>query len=455
MKSILFILTISFAGTYSAAYAPPIKSMSVAADEYENIFNIKMTAENNIKNCAEEFDKEFLNLSGMFLKNIQSDIIRSDAIRYISLHDNFLKKIPHTVLNHVTHLSCFNLSHNHLNLYVENSIQHPHLRVLDLSHQKKFDVNAISKLEVFEEEAENMYTHMTFNSTKMRLPNIEYLDLSGNDMSTLLRDFNVSFPKLVRLDLIGIDAQVLDPNFFDVIPTSLRFVHLENNHLRNLTLRNIREITALYLDGNPFEELNITSTKLRILSLSNCMNLNTVFLDMPYLEELDLSKSNLDKAIRVTFDMFRSLRILLLDYNKLLQVPILNNMQWLNELSLRYNMIEYIQPNRFEYLVSLKKLSLKGNRINRLEMTTFKGLENLQYLDLSENKFNYLPSDWAFPLTKLQYLNLNSNHFAGISDMGIYALTSLSHLFVKNNTFSKITTMEIEPLPNYVTVYLV
>lgn len=452
MKLILFILTISFTGIYSTQYVPHVRIMSVAADKYENIFNIKITIKDEIKNCD---NKEYLNLSGMFLKNIQNDIIQSDAIRHISLHDNFLKKVPHTILNHVTHLSCFNLSRNDINLYVDNQIQHPHLRVLDLSNQKKADVNAISKMEILEEEVENMYMYMYFNSTKMNLPNVEYLDLSGNDISTLLPDFNVSFPKLVRLDLISINAQELEPNFFDIIPRSLNFLHLENNHLHDLELRNVGEITALYLDGNSFVRLNITSTKLRTLSLSNCMNLNTVFLDMPYLEELDLSKSNLDNTISVPFDMFRALRILLLDYNELLHIPVLNNMQRLNELSLRYNMIEYIEPNTLGYLVSLQKLSLQGNRINRLDKTTFTGLANLQYLDLSENNLNHLPPDWVLPLVKLQYLNLNSNNFASISEMGIYSLSSLLHLFVKNNTFSKTTTMEVEPLPNYVTVYLI
>lgn len=457
MKSILFILTIIFALrlpiTNSIPYnVPRMQTVSVASEEHEEIFKIKITIEDKIKNCD---DKEFLNLNGMFLKNIHSDIVRSSAINHISLHDNFLKKIPHNILNHVPNLACFNLSHNNINLYVNNEIEHPHIRVLDLGLQRKSDFNDIAQLEVFDEEVENVYRNMVFNSTRMRMPSAEYLNLSGNDISSLSNDFNVSFPNLVRLDLTSINALTLKPDFFDVIPRSLRSLHLENNHLRNLTLRDIKDITSLYLDGNAFVQFDVASTKLKVLSLSNCMSLNAILFDTPYLEQLDMSRSNLYNAISVTFDMFRALRVLLLDHNKLSYVPVLKNMHWLGELSLRYNTIRHIEPYRFEYLVQLKKLSLRGNEINRLENNTFAGLTNLQYLDLSENQLNYLPPDWTSPLVKLQYLNLNSNHFGNIFDMGIYSLTSLLHLFVKNNTFVKITTGEIEPLPNLVTIHLV
>jgi len=434
---------------------PNLKSISISSKEHETIYDIKITKEENqkIQNCE---NTEVLNLNDMNLRIIQNDIIRSDAIRHVSLHNNFLKKIPFNILNHVTYLSCFNLSRNSINLYEDNKIQHVYLRVLDLSYQQMGDVqNVVPEVETFEEVTADIYKHMIFNSTKMRLPNLEYLDLSGNDISTLLWDFNVTFPKLIRLDLVNINAEELEPNFFNKISTSLRSLHLENNYLHNLTLQNVAEITSLYLDGNPLKRLNITSTKLRTLSLANCTNLKAGFLDTPYLEELDLSRNNLNNEIGVNYEMFRALRVLLLDHNKLSYIPILNNMQWLKELSLRYNMIEDIRPNSFQYLLSLNKLSLKGNKIRRLEKETFSGLGVLEYLDLSENLLSYLPIDWALPLTNIQYLNVNLNQFASISEIGIYSITSLQHLFVKNNTFTKITTLEIEPLPDFITVYLV
>lgn len=442
-----------FAGNYRClSQQINIKSISIYSKQHEKKYDIKITNDEEYR-CER---KEFLNLDEMNLQTIKNDIIHSDSIHQVSLYKNFLKEVPHNILDQVTYLSCLNLSHNDINLYKDNQIRHPYLRVLDLSYQEMSDTNDLPKLEILEEETEDIhkYNQMIFNSIKMRLPNLEYLVLSGNDISALLWDFNVSFPKLTRLDLVNINAEDLDLNFFSKVSTSLRVLHLENNYLRNLTLRNTAEITALYLDGNLLKKLDIISTKLRTLSLSNCTNISLGYFDTPYLEELDLSRNNFYNVLNVYFDMFRSLRILLLDYNKLSHIPLLNNLQQLKELSLSHNMIEYIKPNSFEYLASLKKLSLKGNRIERFEKETFSGLEKLEYLDLSENQLSYLSPDWAVSLIKLEYLNVNSNKFASISEMGIYAISSLKHLFVRNNTFTKVTTLEMEPLADYITIYL-
>jgi len=442
MKLIILVtLTFFFKNTLQQ------KSVSICS-EHEKNFDIKII--NKESKCEHT---EFVNLNGMRLQMIKNDIIRSDAIRSISLHNNFLKKVPQNILDYVTHLSCFNLSRNSINLYKSNQIVHPYLRVLDLSYQEMIDVNGISEIESFEETEDiYKYKHMIFNSTRMTLENLEYLDLSGNDISALMWEFNMSFPRLLRLDLININAIELEPHFFDKISTTLRVLHLENNYLRNLTLRNVAEITSLYLDGNIFETLDVTSTKLRTLSLANCTNLSKGFFDTPHLEELDLSRNNFNNVSGIHFEMFPSLRVLLLDYNKLSYAPILN-LQWLNELSICYNMIKNIKPNSFGYLTSLKKLSLKGNKIERLEKEIFSRLEKLEYLDLSENRLSHLSTDWATPLTKLQYLNLNSNQFASIAEMSVFSINSLQHLFVTNNIF-KITTNEIEPLPEGITIYL-
>ncbi|KAG5318957.1 LRC15 protein, partial [Pseudoatta argentina] len=410
MKLILFVLTLSLAGKPTLLEQTSTKTISVSSKEHEKKFNIKINKEEkDYKNAI----NEILNLNGMDLKVIKNDIIKSDAIRDIFLSHNSLKKIPH-ILDHVIYLSYLNLSHNNINLYEANQIVHPNLRVLDLSNQRVSNViNVIPETEVETfEETEDIYKRLIFNTTKIRLPNLEYLNLCGNDISAFPWDFNLSFPKLIRLDLCKINAIELESNFFNKISTSLRTLHLENNYIHNLTLPNIGEITSLYLDGNILKTLFINSTKLRILSLSNCTkHLSMGVFGTPYLEQLDLSKNDFSNSFDVTvqFEKFpSSLKVLLLDYNKLSHVPILIHLQWLNELSLCYNMIKFIKPNTFIYLTSLTKLSLKGNKIERLEKENFSGLEKLKYLDLSKNQLSYLPIDWATSLLNLQYLNKNA-----------------------------------------------
>ncbi|XP_012538584.1 protein artichoke [Monomorium pharaonis] len=461
---LLLVLILSFVG-FCTTNEPHDKSVSINSKEYEKKYNIKIISKEETT-CEKS---EFLNLAHMSLKTTNNDIIQSNVIRHVSLYNNFLKKVPHNILDLVPQLSCLNLSCNSINIYESNFIRHANLRVLDLSYQKKSIVNNIPEME-FVGETEgingqniyniieyNKYKYMIFNSTNMKCPNLEYLVLNGNDISDFQWDFNLSFPKLIRLDLVNVYADTIKQDFFNKIPTSLKILHLENNNLRNLTLPKLGEIMALYLDGNPLERLDIISMSLRTLSLTNCTNKFEGYFGTPHLQELDLSRNNFDDAFasaRFNFT-FPVLHMLILDYNKLSNIPNLNiNSQQFNELSLNYNTIKYIRPYSFKNLKDLIKLSLKGNKLYRLEKETFLGLEKLEYLDLSENQLNFLSPDWAWPLQKLTFLNVNSNQFASISEIGVFSIRSLQYLFVTNNSFTKISTLELDPLPNFVTVYL-
>lgn len=423
---------------------PNIQFISTDFYNHDKNYNLKIIR-NEIKKCA---NLESLNLDFMNLYSIKSNIIQSQHIQHISLYNNNLEDI-YNILDHVPYLNCLNLSRNEINVYNDNIIRHSNLEILDLSYQK------ISEARDLKTETNDVYKYMKFNSIGISLPNLKYLDLSGNDISTLLWDFNLSFPKLIQLDLTNINAVELKPEFFDKIPNTLRVLHLENNNLHNLTSQNMAEVTALYLDGNPnLQTINIVSKRLKILSLSNCANIGLGIFDTPNLEQLDLSMNNLKSVSNMSLEIFPSLRMLLLDYNQLSQIPLLNALQ-LNELSLNFNMIKNIPSASFASFPSLKKLSLKGNKIDRIERESFLGLSNLEYLNLSDNKLKGLPYDWATSLINLQYLNANSNQFANILDLAINSnIVSLKHLSVKNNLITKISTLELAHLPNATTVYV-
>ncbi|EZA54839.1 Insulin-like growth factor-binding protein complex acid labile subunit [Ooceraea biroi] len=242
----------------------------------------------------------------------------------------------------------------------------------------------------------------------MRLPYLEHLDISGYDVSALSWDFNISFPRLTHLYLTNINAERVEPHFFKKIPPSLQVLHLENNRFRNLSLNNLMDITAIYLDGNKhLKNIEISSSKLRTLSFSNCSFTELGYIDLktPYLEKLDMSNNSLESTSYFRFQNYQTLQILLLNNNKFSEIPLLN-LQRLTELSLSYNMIKYILPERFLYLISLQKLSLKGNIIENIESNAFSGLTKLKYLDLSANQLRTLSSDFLLPVISLQFSNV-------------------------------------------------
>lgn len=437
-----------------------IKFVSVNSDTHQKRFEIKI-AKDEKRQCE---NTQVINLNDMNIGVINNDIIKSEAIKTISLENNQLQNIPGNIFNYVPHLSCLILRRNRINIYNANKIgiQHYYLRVLDLSKQKDMSYKhiIIPRSEMNDmEETENVYDHMTFNSSGMNLPNLEHLYLSENDISALLWTFNISFPRLTHLYLTNIYADSLEPTFFDKIPSSLKVLHLEYNQFRNISLKNLMDITAVYLDNNiKLKSIEIFSSKLRILSLSNCFDqLEYVTLNVPYLEQLDLTKNNFYTVTNIHFETYQTLEVLLLDNNKLNEIPFLR-LQRLSELSINYNMIKQISSEKFIYLTSLKKLSLRGNEIESIKSDSFLDLKKLEYLNLSENKLRTLPYDWLMPMLSLQYLNFNSNAFANISALGIVhpndSPNYLKHLFIKNNVFSEISTIDLALLPRNITVYL-
>ncbi|XP_050460966.1 toll-like receptor 4 isoform X2 [Cataglyphis hispanica] len=446
MIKYLIIFALLFA--FAESFRDPIQAISTNFEEHDKNYNLNII-KNEKKKCG---SFESLNLDNMNLHILKNDIIRSDHIQHISVYNNNINN-TYTILDNVPNLFCLNLSRNEINIYNGNELKHSNLKVLDLSYQK---ISEAKDLEDYE-ELNDLYKNIIFNSKNMKLPNLQYLDLSGNDISSLLWDFNISFPQLRQLDLINVKADELEPTFFSKIPTSLRALHLENNYLHNLTLQNTAEVIALYLDGNPdLKIINIASKTLKSLSLSNCPSLGHGNFDTPFLEQLDFSMNDFETVTYINFQAFRSLRILLLNYNKLQKIPLITNLQQLNELSLNFNMIKNIPSNIFSYFPSLKKLSLKGNNIEYIEKDSFLNLNNLEYLNLSENGLRRLPYNWAMSLINLQYLNVNSNQFENILDLTLNsAVISLKHLSVKDNIFTKmITTAELAYLPNSTIVYV-
>nr|XP_012219495.1 PREDICTED: chondroadherin-like [Linepithema humile] len=431
-----------------------IKFISTNGNVENEKYEIKIIKKEDTK-CE---NLETLNLEEMNLRFIKENIIQCNGIRHINLQKNLLEEIPNLTLRNVPYLHCLNMSNNYINLYNILYLQHQYLNVLDISYQNTPNEyeNMVVIDDIDEEytrETEDMYQSLVFNSTGISLPNLKYLDVSGNHISAIAHDFKISFPQLIHLFLININAFTIDEQFFHKIPNSLRFLHLENNKLINLKLKDIANITSLFLDGNPIENIDITSMKLQILSLSNCTKLNTGTFNTPSLEYLDLSKNNLYSISNIRFEN-ELLQTLLLDYNKLVEVPVLTTITQLSKLSLSYNMIKDISANRFTNLIHLQKLSLKGNGIENIENNAFLGLKKLEYLDLSENSLKKLPSNWYLSLVNLQHLNVNSNNFSTIFDLPIRYISSLQHLSIKNNFFNKISTRELDALPNMTTIYL-
>lgn len=401
---------------------------------------------------------ETVRFEEMHLDNAKDDFIESNFIKHVSFRNNSLTNISPKILNRVPGLICLDLSTNKFNLYNNNIIRHGSLRVLDLSTQNPEFTNWESKSEVEELEENKINIGVkTFNTADIYLPNLEYLILDGNYITSLPETFNTSFLRLSHLYLNNINyinGVTIDSKFFHVIPKTLRALFLQNNNISNLTLLNMTEITELYLDANPLQNIEIVSKKLRILSLSDGAAMGHIILHTPYLEYLDISNNNFYSDSNIRYNDLQFLKTVLLDYNKLSRFPLFVPDLSINKLSLSYNLLTHVTLKDFEHLQSLKMLLLRGNKIQNVENNAFKDLKHLELLDISQNQLIQLPNNWVVPLTNLHFLNVSSNFFTTFKDMAINSFSSVTHLFVEDNTFTKISTNDLMSLPKSITVYL-
>ncbi|XP_076637700.1 podocan [Colletes latitarsis] len=392
-------------------------------------------------------DDESVRLSGLNFVEIPKHIVRSDAIKAISLDDNSIVEMPGNVFDEVPNLRCLNLARNNIPYERLFGFRHNKLQTLILDDNPKREQRISS----------DRKTRYSIPFAGSYFPNLESLSLNNIDFENLPSHFNESFPRLSTLYIADNGLQFLHDNIFSILPRSLKSLHLERNNFEHLYLNDAGNIEELYFDGNPLVILKIgpDSSTIKLISLANCtLHSGDQFLiDAPLLTTLDLSYNRLTAISLESIPQF--LEKLSLSHNEFTSVPYLEYLQRLHSLSLSHNIIEYINDEIMERLPgSLKTLSLRGNRISSIDDMAFSTLYMLEELDLSKNKLRYLPTAWSKNLKMLRHLNLKLNSFATIAEMSIFSLVNLTALYIEGNMITSIDENSLRLVPNVCTVYV-
>ena len=265
------------------------------------------------------------------------------------------------------------------------------------------------------------------------LPQLEELDLSGNQVSTLLPHNFVLLPSLRKLDLSGNLVSEYFENTFDGLK-SLETLDLARN---NLGL--VPKLGVL--------------TQLKLLNVSKNGIKDMTSLDkMENLEVLDLSVNGITNIPPNTFTNSTNLVQLHLNRNKLNSFRGFEGKLWkLRDLDLSGNEITYVYPNTFDNLQHLWTLKLNGNRftffpteflrncrnlryiglarnhIKNLNEMNFSNFPHLRHVDLSENSIEFLLQNTFLNSSQLQILNLSANKLESIESNLFHV--SLSTIF--------------------------
>ena len=289
-------------------------------------------------------------------------------------------------------------------------------------------------------------------SDKPCLPNLTYLDISGNPMSLLNVSFIKDIPSLKVLiakncsisQIIGLDSAVImgllelnlsnnSLSLFSVddpekcINSSLSSLDLHDNHLTDilpgLFVCN-RHLKYLNMGGNRLNETllldagiqHLTGLEYLILDGNNFSSLPlTMIQNMTDLHEFSCNSCG------IQIGRFKALRTLV---SRLVTLNLNNN---------------EITELKIFALLNLKYIRLANNRITNITCCSYVALPKLEVLDLSKNCIQHIHRD-AFRATGIQHLNLDFNSIidpweflAPIRSRRVRRLNQLTHLHLQGN----------------------
>ncbi|XP_064651298.1 leucine-rich repeat neuronal protein 3-like [Lineus longissimus] len=191
----------------------------------------------------------------------------------------------------------------------------------------------------------------------------------------------------------------------------------------------LRRQSAFILSGNGYASF------LDITGLLGIRNL--AYLDLSH------NKINTLSNFQVNGDFLKELN---LDSNLLDYVPAdaFTATSELQVLSLASNRIEVIHARGFTHLSYLKHLNMSANRLSQINPLWFSVLERLELLDLSNNNIHEL-SDGVFKnLKRLKTLSLHGNDFHTLDQDSFAGLIDLKTLFLNNNHIKTIPTTAMQ-----------
>lgn len=328
---------------------------------------------------------------------------------------------------------------------------------------------------------------------------LQYLDLSGNQLSKLKPDSLKGLSSLRHLDLsrnnfsswssmsprylleptINLVELNLAENHFTsfssndenllLISSSLRWLDLSNCKIVKVAgeqvIQGMKKLESITFSGNPIRSISsLVSNTLGSLDLSNCQLTTlqpTVFENLINLESVNLSRNHrLSLVSKKQTDFVRSetLRTIDLSYCNMdaieldgfpdLSTAILRgNMiqklthenfgfnENLENLDLSFNSIKSIKSNTFKHLKFLKKLDLSFNMIPKIERETFKENYDLTDLDLSRN---YVGRFNRISAPSLTFLNMSWCEILTVDSDALFGMPKLLELDLSSNLISEI-----------------
>ncbi|KAF2898650.1 hypothetical protein ILUMI_07521 [Ignelater luminosus] len=247
------------------------------------------------------------------------------------------------------------------------------------------------------------------------------------------------FENLYQLQILNIannNLSDLPVNFLKDLD-NLKVLDVSNNNLSDLkndTFKNVANLEELNLNNNKFVSFN-----------------KIPFCEVLQLKRLYLQNNDLKTLKNSSINCLQILKILMLDYNNIVELIRFSHLRYLVYISLSYNKIENLN-NAFEGLAFLENLNLEGNKIKTIKWSHFCCNFMLQKLNLQNNLINLIEADTFVNLTSLEELNLHNNSLSKIPIFDIKSLKTLilsyNNITIENKEFHNLHNLESLNLNN-------
>ncbi|KAK5997705.1 Septation initiation network scaffold protein cdc11 [Cladobotryum mycophilum] len=277
----------------------------------------------------------------------------------------------------------------------------------------------------------NMLTELT---SWDHLFNLQYVDISGNEVKTLsalrglvhLRSLRADNNRLTSLDGLDSHDGLLSLRARDNLIEELDATELKLQRLAELDLGGNRITSVQGLEAlSSLSQLNLGGNQLQVLSFNK---------QLRTLRQLDVSDNELTSLDIRNLPNLQSLHV---DGNRIQELSGFRHARRLDSLSLREQRVEPLDLGFLASACEVRKLFLSGNYLKSFEPRA--DFLNLQLLELANCGLQELPKELGQMMPNLRMLNLNFN---AISNLGpLRFIPRMKKLLVAGNRLADSTSV--------------
>lgn len=273
------------------------------------------------------------------------------------------------------------------------------------------------------------------------LPQLKYLDISGNE----LRKLPKSLKKLKNLEVLLIKRNKITelPKFKGC--KKLKSIYFDENEIAltdKTKFRTYKKINVLSLVLNKIDRIPAKIRQLKAiqnLSFSNNQiiteNVSSELATLQTLRQLSFYKNKLSAIPQAVF-LLSQLQELDVYHNNIDSIsPEISNLKQLKVLALSYNHIKYL-PKEVEKLTNLEHIYLNYNQLTEFSQD-FSQCEKLQSFHAHHNQIRKFPNS-LITLKNLQQIELYNNSLTNLPTT-LWQMSNLKELYIYENP---ITTNE-------------